>query len=264
MMNQIKNQGMLLCVLFIFLSYLFSRSHYTLFFISLFGLLLLLVFFKEDNRLYAWVIISFFLANLILSYLDKFLDGYRLSPYMQVIISQLLYLIPILTLSYVIRKFKKAVSSYSQKPFVEGKIIQFVTIAVPFKRFLFFVYMAVSLGAITFWLTKSVYVNIKIFFSLVLFAAIYALLQEALWRGILMTQIIRITNKRTGILMTSIAYGINTTIFGFTMVPLLINTLLGILFGYLTVKSTSIIPAVIANMLVSFLLFFYGWLYIPI
>ena len=111
-----NNQGFILSFLFIVLIYLFTRSYYSPFFWILLGLLLSLAFLKEENRLFTWVIISFFGGNMILVYLDKFIQGIHVQPYLRVIFYQLLFVIPIFSICYVIKKFNKEISLFFQKP----------------------------------------------------------------------------------------------------------------------------------------------------
>ncbi|WP_342431515.1 type II CAAX endopeptidase family protein [Neobacillus sp. FSL H8-0543] len=254
-MKQMKYEGLFLCLLFILFTYLFSRSYYMVFFLSLFILLLLLGFFKEKNRLFSWLIISFFSGHLILFYFDIFLDGAHLTPYKQLIVSQLLLIIPIITSYYVIMKFKIKISHYITVPSLS------LFRAVPIKVFLLTLSI-IGLGSLLVYFNR--HGGTKTFFSLLLFSSTRAIFEEIIWRGILLTHIIKITNARIGILVTSIGFGINTTMYGFSLHLTFVYILMGLLFGLLTVKSNSILPAIFVHAFVIILLFIGGYLSIPI
>ncbi len=254
-MKQMKFEGLFLCLLFLLLTYLFSRSYYSLFFITLFVLLLLLGFFKEKNRLFSWLIISFFIGYLILFYLDVFLDGAHLTPFKQLIVSQLLLIIPIITSCYVIIKFKINISHYFRPPSVN------LFRTVPMKIFLL-ILAIICVGSLLVYFNS--HGGSAAFFSLLLFAGTRAFFEEIIWRGILLTHTIKISNVRIGILVTSIGFGINTTMYGFSPFLTLVYTLLGLLLGLLTVKSKSILPAIFTHAFVIILLFIGGYLSIPI
>ncbi|MFP5108032.1 hypothetical protein ACSU6B_14790 [Neobacillus sp. C211] len=89
-MEGINRQGILFRLLFLTMTYFFARGYYTPFFVFLIALLLLVAFFKEDKRLFAWMVISFFLGNLLLVNMDN-LESFRLTPYSLVMSSQLFY-----------------------------------------------------------------------------------------------------------------------------------------------------------------------------
>jgi uncharacterized protein len=248
-MKQMKLESLFLCLLFILLTYLFSRSYYSLFFITLFVLLLLLGFFKENNRLFSWVLISFFMSYLVLFYIDLFIDRKHWTTYNQLLVSQLLLLIPIITSCYVIMKFKMKISDYFRLPALS--IYQTIT-----------TFLLIGVGSMLLY-----YYHIggtEVFFSILLFTGTRAILEEVLWRGILLTQIIKITNERIGVLVTSICFGINTTIYGFTPLLTFMFIIFGLVFGYFTVRTKSILPSIFAHLFVLHLLFIAGNLAIPI
>ena len=252
-MKQNNHQGSFLSMLFIFLLFFFTRSYYSLFSWFILGILLLLAFLKEENRLFAWLMISFFGGSLLLFYADKFIEAYQLKPYYRVIINQLLYIIPILSMCYVIKKFGKKISFFFKMPESVGR-----------KNSLYFIWVLISFGFILFIFTNEIEMDMKLFLSLILFAIIHATIQEVVWRGIWLTQLTVITNQTTSVLFTSIGFALNTTIFGFSIAVFLMYCCMGFIFGLLTIKYKSIFPSVITHTLVLILLFLNGLLQLPI
>lgn len=257
-MKQKNNQGFYLSLLFTVLIYLFTRSYYSPFFLILLGLFLYLAFLKEENRLFAWVMISFFGGNMILVYLDKFIQGIQVDPFLNVIIYQLLFIIPILLISYVIRKFNKKISLFFKKPELIKRI------QLPFA--VNTIYLSIIIIGIisVLLLLMLTTMDVSHILSLILFALIHALLQEVIWRGILLSQMIKITNETHAILFTSVAFAFNATIFGFSVALFLLYLVLGILFGCLTTKYKSVLPAIFAHTFVLIMFFFNGLLQLPI
>jgi uncharacterized protein len=192
-MKQNNYQGSFLSMLFIFLLYFFTRSYYSLFSWFILGILLLLAFLKEENRLFTWVVISFFGGSLLLFYADKFIEAYQLKPYYRVIINQLLYIIPILSMCYVIKKFGKKIGFFFKMPEGVGR-----------NNTLYFIWVLISVGFILFIFTNDIEMDMELFLSLILFAIIHATIQEVVWRGIWLTQLTMITNQTSSILFTSI------------------------------------------------------------
>lgn len=246
-MKQNDYQGNFLSLLFIVLVYFFTRNYYSPFFWGILGLLLLLVFLKEENRLFAWVVISFFGGNFIVIYLDKFIGGMVEDPFFRVIINQILFTIPILSMCYVIKQFNKRLSFFLKKP--ESFSI------------LYIVLLFIITGFLLLYFIKD---GFDVFFSLFTFSLIHATVQEVIWRGILLTQMIKITSETRAILFTSLAFSVNTTLFGFSTAVLLIYLILGWIFGFLTTKYKSILPAILVHWVVLLFSSLNGWIQLPI
>jgi uncharacterized protein len=251
-MKQKHYQGTFLSLLFIVLIYLFTRSYYSLFSWCILGLLLLVAFLREENRLFAWVMISFFGGSFVLFYIDKFIEGYPLMPYYRLILSQLLLLIPAISMVYVIRKFNKKVSFFFNmlelnESFANKKI--------------FYIFLIMITGG---FLLISFTISFKIYLPLILFVFIHVFLQEIIWRGILLTQLIKITNEKMAILISGIAFAQNTTIFGYSLGVFLFYLTLGFILAFLTTKYKSILPSIFAHILVLLFIFLNGWLRLPI
>ncbi|MCM3691256.1 CPBP family intramembrane glutamic endopeptidase [Neobacillus niacini] len=251
-MRQSNFQGYFLSILFIILIYFFTRSYYSLFTWAILGLFLLLAFLKEENRLFAWVMISFFCGNLILFYTDKFIEGYHFIPFFRLLINQVLFLIPILSIGYVIKKFNKKISFFFTKLDLNNSNKYFYTILI-----LLFV-------GVTFLFINKNGFDSNMFLSLLSFTLIHSFLQEVIWRGILLTQLMNITNETSAIMFTSIAFATNTTIFGFSTSVVLLYLFLGFIFALLTIKYKSILPSIFVYTLVLILFYLYDWLQLPL
>ncbi|NHC41294.1 CPBP family intramembrane metalloprotease [Bacillus sp. MM2020_1] len=263
-MNSNNQKGILLCVLFIFMSYFFTRGFYSPFFVLLIALLLLVAFFKEGMRSFAWMVISFFLGNLLLVYMDTFMESFHFPHYSLVMYSQMLLLIPILLISYVIKKFKQEITPYFQKPILTGKIQLPINIAFSLSKFFLILCLLSILSIIGALFVKIEDVRLSAVLFILLFSCINALLEEVLWRGIFLPKLITITNHPLGMVVTSIAFGLHTTMFGFSLIIFISYMLLGIFLGFLTIKFKSIFPSVVVHFSVTTLLLIFGWMVIPI
>jgi uncharacterized protein len=257
-------KGILLSLIFLIMLYLFTRGFYPPFFICLLALFLLIAFLKEEMRLVDWMIISYFLGNLLIGYMDKFIESFRLSPYSLVIASQFLWLIPILFISYVIKQFKKDINSYFQKTNLTREIQLPINIIIPLGKLLLLIGLAFVLIIGLLFMIKSGDMHWRPFLFILLFSTINAVLEEVLWRGIFLSKLISITNQRIGILVTSIAFGLNTTMFGFSIFISIFYMILGLFLGYITVKSKSNFPSIMAHTLVTTIFAAIGWVVIPL
>jgi uncharacterized protein len=244
--KQSKYQAVFISIVFLLTSYFFSRGYFSYFFFLVFGLMLMITFFKEEIRLFSWMLLSFFGGNLIRFYADKFIEELNNNEFIELILSQLLFIIPILTVCYVIKAFNREIMSFRQKP---SKGMLLFTLIV-----LFLVFMMMAM-------THNNYFSV--FLSFLLFSSCHVIFQEFIWRGILLTQMIKITNLRFGTLITTFAFGINSTLFGFSATITSIYCLFGFLLGYVTIRTKSLFPAIVIHMLILFILFLSGMIHIP-
>lgn len=263
-MEWIKPKGLWISGFFLLMMFLFTRGFYHPFFVLLIGLFLIIVFFKEENRLFGWMIISFFLGNLLLGYMDTFIESFHLSPFLLIMMSQLLLLIPILMISFVVKQFNQEITPYFHRPNFTEEIQLPFKIVFSFRRFvLIFGLIAVLFLGITLQFQKDG-LHWLPFLLILLFALVNAIFDEILWRGILLPKLIRHTNQPIGIVITSIAFGINTTMFGFSAMICMIYIFLGFMLAFLTVKAQSVFPAMIAHTYVTTILLLNEVMTIPV
>lgn len=254
--------GIFFSLLFIIMIYLFTRSLYSPFFFMLTTIFLLIAFLSEEHRLFAWTITAFFLGHLLLGYMDHFIGSFRFPPFSLLLVSQLLLLIPITMIHFVCKKFKKANYPYFQKPDLTK--IEKLPFSVAWKHLFLLISLLVTLVLIGILVIKSSILPWNYLFLSLLFSTIHTVLGEVLWRGILLPHVISLTNQSKGILVTGTAFGLNMTIFGFSPLTTISYIFLGFLFGWLTVKSHSIIPSIIVSTLITLLLIISGWVTIPV
>ncbi|MGG3470497.1 type II CAAX endopeptidase family protein [Neobacillus pocheonensis] len=249
-MKAIDIKGMLLSLQFIIMTYVFTRGLYSVFFIFLMIILILLAFLNEQERIFTWSIIAFFIGYLLLGYMDTLIEGFNLSSILLVITGQLLVLIPIIMVSYIFKKFNHKIFIFCNRPKIKLKIIVISCIGLCLILILFIVYKDELHG--------------QAIFYILLLSIINSVLEEFLWRGMFLPSLSSFTGNKFAIFVTSVAFGVNTTMYGIS--PLLIFgfSCLGILLGALTVKSKSIFPSIIVHGFVTTLLFITGVIVIPI
>ncbi len=257
-------RGLLSGYLFIFMTYFFSREFYTPFFLCLFVLLLLVVFLQENNRLFVWVSIAFFLGNIISKYADKYIESYPLSPFTLVIFGQLLLIIPILLMGYVMKQFKRKIQPIFGNPVFHESLWAVTSCRLSMKILFRLIWITLTIWIILILLIYRKDLNGENIFFILLFSLLHALLEEILWRRIVLQQLTSMMNKRRGIIVTSIAFGLNTTMFGYSPHIYFIYIGLGLVLGVLTVKTKSILPSVFIHFLVTILLLISGSFVIPI
>ncbi|CAI8772298.1 CPBP family intramembrane metalloprotease [Bacillus sp. IT-79MI2] len=92
----------------------------------------------------------------------------------------------------------------------------------------------------------------------VLFSIINGVLEECIWRGILLHQFTNQFDEKWAILLTSIGFGLQHYSLGFSWSVSTAFIIAGIFYGGIVVKSNSIIPAIIWHIILNILMVFSG------
>jgi uncharacterized protein len=261
-MKQKNFLGIFICLLFTVMTFLFTRGFYSLFFILLISSFLSIPFLNEEKRVVIWMMISFFLGNLAVGYISRFLEGFRISPMMLVIADQLLLFIPFLMVIYVLKQFHYKMNSYSYKRTLKKReqsssLVNRLILACLFFIFLLFILYIPNIITI---ISKEW----SPFLIIILVSILYAFVQELLWRGIILPIFIQLSNKLTGVIVASIAFAINTTMFGTSMKMTFLFVFLGFLFSIITMKTRNIFPSMILHALIVCLLFIHANMILPL
>ncbi|MFC4798923.1 CPBP family intramembrane glutamic endopeptidase [Neobacillus sp. GCM10023253] len=246
--------GIILGFIFMIMTFLYTRGIFTPFFACMIVLLLFIAFLKEESRVFTWVLITFFLGNLMVGYASQFLERFRLSAFSFVMFNQLLLLIPIFMIHYVLIKFKRKMSIYFGRPSISSSAQVFYIILS----------IIILLSFPTLLYMNKMPVNGQSFLYILLFSITYAVLQEVLWRGLLLPHFRLTAGNKIGVIMTSMAFGFNTSLFSQTFTLTILFILIGFLFAIITVKTKSIYPSIFIHASIIALLLISGLMVLPI
>lgn len=253
-MENRNNIGVLISIQFTIMIFLLSRGIYTPFFALLVCLFLTILFLKEHNRIFTWILLAFFVGHLTAAYGDQFLVSYHFSPASNVILSQLLGLIPVVLVIYILAQFK-------QKLWYDGGKQRVALLNL--KGFLFFtgLLLFVIFGLL---FSQRVNISVRAVSFILLVSIIHALVDEVLWRGLLLPQFIKTIGKSWAMIISSIAFGLSSTMFGISVQISFIFIGLGLLLTFLTVKTNNILSAFVVHTLITVIILLSGMVFLPI
>jgi uncharacterized protein len=132
--------------------------------------------------------------------------------------------------------------------------------SITVKKFLF---VAISINLLS--LAPFYYDNLGILLEravigILLFSVINATLEELIWRGLLLKLISTQLGEKLAVIITSIGFGLQHYSLGFSWLTCLFFTLGGLFYGGITVKSNSILPAIIWHFLLNMLMIVSGFI----
>nr|WP_238343551.1 CPBP family intramembrane glutamic endopeptidase [Gracilibacillus saliphilus] len=91
-----------------------------------------------------------------------------------------------------------------------------------------------------------------------IFLILNSVLEETIWRGVLLSRFSECFGNRWAVLITSVGFGLQHYSLGFSWMSCLLFSVGGFFFGAITIRSKSILPAVIWHMLFNLLMVFSG------
>ncbi|MBS4189419.1 CPBP family intramembrane metalloprotease [Bacillus sp. FJAT-49705] len=251
--------------LFIFLIIIILTQYkqFTLAFTIIIGFVIFMTVTSKQNRVFIWVITAYILGYLFYLYGDRFIEELPFPISIIMIINRCLLFFPIIFMVYVIKKFDVVLNHYWDKPnwkatisfpfiwsgfhSVSVKVFLMIAICINFAVFIPFIHFSnIQLASPSF------------LFFLFIFSFVNAILEEILWRGILLTRMSTLAGEKAAVIFSGITFGISHISLGFSWDVCLLFALGGIFYAGITVRSGSILPAIIWHIMFNFLMILSG------
>ncbi|MEW9052301.1 MAG: type II CAAX endopeptidase family protein [Neobacillus sp.] len=179
-------------------------------------------------------------------------------------LARLLLVFQILPLIIMFLLLKQPISFYGNVP-KWNELIWFPFIwsgfhSITVKKFLI---IAVSINLMS--LAPFYYDNLGILLEravmgILIFSLINATLEEVIWRGLLLKLISNQLGEKWAVIITSIGFGLQHYSLGFSWLTCLFFTLGGLFYGGITVKSKSILPALMWHIVLNILMIISGFI----
>lgn len=251
---------LLFMLLFLFIVFFQQFSYYSFSFYTILCLFLIVPFFKEKHRLFIWSLLAFSIAEFLTLYFIRFVDFLDYSLAMKVLLSQLLYSLHLFFIVIILFSFK-------QKPpisfhFQRGLQIAFLHKKISVLSFILFIVLSLLFGFSSFIVKGISSLSFSFLLYSLLFALIYAIIQEGLWRGLLLPIFTNTIGNIPSILAIGISSGLLTTSLGLIDITIPLFCLWGILLTYITISTKNIIYSIILQFTLSLLLSLSGIIFI--
>ncbi|WP_231734732.1 CPBP family intramembrane glutamic endopeptidase [Bacillus sp. FJAT-29937] len=242
--------------LFLFVA-IIILTQYKLFIFSyalLLAMIIYLTIVANQSRVFVWAMAAYTIGYLVLLYGDRLIEELPLTISSIMIINRSLLLFPILFMVYVIKKFQKNWNLYGLKP------NWMATISFPFIWSGFhtvtirvFLIIAISINLAAFIpflsLAKFNFGDPNFLLFILLFSIINGTLEEILWRGIVLTRLVDLAGEKTAVIFSGLGFGLSHLAFGYSWWLCLLFALGGIFYAGITIRSGSILPAIIWHIL---------------
>ncbi|MFJ7746336.1 CPBP family intramembrane glutamic endopeptidase [Peribacillus sp. NPDC097295] len=251
---------MLLVLALLFFTGIASISYQQVVFTSLvfIGLAVLLLINKE-KRFLTSLLLSFLVGFLMFMVSNHLIEMIDISKEMQIILNRLFLIFIIIALVFNHRIFKKKVSWFNEKPDWNNPIV------FPFH----------TLNIFWFWLI-GIIVNglVYLFFivqkdlediqSLLLFCLFFSLInavvEEVIWRGIMLSALKEFTSTGYAMIVTSVGFGLLHLAIGFSISFSLLISVAGVIYAVITLKTNSIYPSIVFHLVINIGMVYSGFI----
>ncbi|CAM3727539.1 CPBP family intramembrane glutamic endopeptidase [Cytobacillus oceanisediminis] len=243
---------------------LFQFKLFIFAFLLTFALILFLVFTSRQERVFSWTIAAYLTGNLLFLYGDRLLDELPFHTYILLILNRVLLIIPILLLIYVSKKFNKSANRYWQKPSWDARIyFPFIWRgfhSLSTKGFLIIALIMNSVILAPAILSADIPFVTDLFVFLIGFSVVNAFMEELLWRGILLTRMADLAGEKAAVIFSGISFGFSHLMLGYSLAVCLLFAIGGVFYGAITVKSGSMIPAILWHAVINVLMILSGFI----
>ncbi|WP_142385111.1 CPBP family intramembrane glutamic endopeptidase [Cytobacillus massiliigabonensis] len=249
-------------LLFIIITVTVQYKHFIVAFALLLACILYLAIFAKQKRVFLWVLTAYIIGYLFFLFGDRLIDSLPYHVNILMVLSRCLMLFPILFMFYVAKKFSEKPIFYWECPNWQAKI------SFPF------IWNGFHSISIKGFLLIAISVNIAIFMPFIVkanpsfslpfllflfsFSIINGILEEILWRGIILTSMVNLAGEKAALLFSGLAFGLSHLILGYTIPICLSFAIGGIFYAGITIRSGSIFPAVIWHIVFNWLMILSG------
>ncbi|MBP2242282.1 membrane protease YdiL (CAAX protease family) [Cytobacillus eiseniae] len=212
----------------------------------------------KQKRVFLWMLAGYTIGYVIFLFGDRLIELLPFHINILMILSRMLLLIPIIIMMYIAYKFNEKMNFYWTKPNWQAKIsFPFIWTGFHSISIKLFLIIAISINIISFFpfiLQMSHQLSTFFILFLLLFSSINAILEEILWRGIILTRLVDLAGEKTALLISSFAFGLSHLILGYSFLTCMLFSIGGIFYAGMTIRSGSIYPAIIWHFIFNILM----------
>ncbi|WNS77382.1 CPBP family intramembrane glutamic endopeptidase [Bacillus sp. DTU_2020_1000418_1_SI_GHA_SEK_038] len=249
--------------LFVVIIYLTQHKLFILSFALLLAMIIYMTIAGIHNRVFLWVMAAYTFGYIFLLYGDRLIEEFTLGRSSIIIINRTLLLFPLLFMVYVIRKFKKNCFLYGLRPnWMASITFPFIWSGFHTVTVRTFLIIAIGINLASFIpfisFAKINFGDPNFFLFIILFSVLNGTLEEILWRGIVLTRLVDLAGEKAAVIFSGLGFGLSHLAFGYSWWLCLLYALGGIFYAGITIRSGSILPAIIWHMVFNILMILSG------
>lgn len=223
-------------------------------------LLLLLIVMKNTNfRFLASIFIYFLVSLMIYQLINIEIGQYDVQKETRIILNRSLLLIIVTGLYISHRLSKKEFFFYHHRP-RWSQVIKLPFHTIKLSNLLVVVVVSSGAAFLPFVLQKDLLLSNSFIVFCILFSLINATLEEWIWRGILLSSLVKYVSVSYALVVTSIGFGLMHLIIGIPFILCLFFSLGGLFYGVIVLKTNSLYPSIIFHIVINIGMVFSGFI----
>lgn len=224
-------------------------------------LFLLLIVMKNTNFRFLASNFIYFLVSLIIYQLINIEIGqYHFQKETRIILNRSLLLIIVTGLYISHRLSKKEFFFYHHRP-RWSQVIKLPLHTIKLSNLLVVVVVSSGAAFLPFVLQKDLLLSNSFIIFCILFSLINATLEEWIWRGILLSSLVKYVSVSYALVVTSIGFGLMHLIIGIPFILCLFFSLGGLFYGVIVLKTNSLFPSIIFHIVINIGMVFSGFIF---
>ncbi|WP_404427828.1 CPBP family intramembrane metalloprotease [Ureibacillus chungkukjangi] len=212
--------------------------------------LLILLFFNREQRYITSVLLAFLIGFSIFMIANNFLEATSFTKEIKIVLNRLSLIFIILSLVVHSLIFPRKIVWYNNKPnWTEPIVLPFHKINI-----FWFWLIGIIVNAIVylvFIVQKDLETLQTLFWFCIGFSLINAIFEEVIWRGLMLSTLVKITSPGYVVFITSVGFGLLHLAIGFSMGLSLLIAVAGVFYALITLKTNSIYPSMVFHFVVN-------------
>jgi uncharacterized protein len=214
------------------------------------ALLLMIHIANGYNRFVISTFIAFLISFFLYQLTNAYVNHFDISRELKVLINRGLLLMIFLGISIVNLLLNKKITFFNHKPkWNQSMSLPFHTIKLSY-----FMLIGLTISGISF-LSFLLQQDPSFIKSMLLFAIVFSIinatLEEMIWRGIMLTNLMEHISVRNAVIITSIGFGLLHLVVGISFMVSLLFSIGGLFYGFVVIKTNSIYPAILFHFVVN-------------
>jgi len=215
-----------------------------------------LLFFHKKRRFLTALLLSFLIGFALFMLANHYVGMLVISAELKIILNRLFLTFILISISVTHFFYNRKLFWYNNKPDWTNPII------LPFHH----------VNTLTFWLI-GLAVNLVIYSVFIFqkdledvllfclgFSLINAVLEEVIWRGVMLSALKESTTTEYAVLVTSVGFGLLHLAIGFSMLLSLSISIAGVIYAIFTLKTNSIYPSLLFHFIINIGMVYSGFI----
>ena len=220
---------------------------------------LILMRYKKEQRFISSLFMLFLIGFTLFIFTNHLIEPLTISKEIKIILNRLFLIFIIIALVFHSLCFSRKFSWYNNKPDWKNSIdLKYHRVHI----FWFWMIGVIVNGIIyfSFIVQRDFELIQSLFWFCLIFSLINAVFEEVIWRGYMLSALVKFTSAGYAVFITSIGFGLLHLAIGFSLALSLLISAAGVIYAVITLKTNSIYPSMVFHFVVNIGMVYSGFI----